>query len=376
MNFLFYTHSLISDWNHGNAHFLRGIMRELLRRGHGAAALEPSHSWSRRNLVADQGLGPINAFREAFPDLSVNIYEPGFDHEAAVAAADVVIVHEWTEPELISHLGELRRRSRSFTLAFHDTHHRAVSTEGEIAGLDLSNFDFILAFGEALRERYLSAGWGRHVFTWHEAADTALFHPLAHVEKQGDLVWVGNWGDDERSAEIMSFLVEPARALKLRTTVRGVRYPKEALATLREAGISYGGWLANAAVPQVFAEHRMTVHIPRRPYAKVLPGIPTIRVFEALACGIPLVSAPWNDVEGLFRPGKDFVFAHTSGQMTRFLKQILCEPAFAEEMASNGLQTIRSRHTCGHRVGELLEVVAGYRETSLTSQSTQSEVTS
>lgn len=62
--------------------------------------------------------------------------------------------------------------------------------------------------------------------------------------------------------------------------------------------------------------------------------------------------------------------------MTRLLKQILCEPAFAEEMASNGLQTIRSRHTCGHRVGELLEVVAGYRNISLNSQFTQSEVTS
>ena len=45
----------------------------------------------------------------------------------------------------------------------------------------------------------------------------------------------------------------------------------------------------------------MTVHVPRRPYVDALPGIPTIRVFEALACGIPLVSAPWRDEEGLFR---------------------------------------------------------------------------
>jgi spore maturation protein CgeB len=44
----------------------------------------------------------------------------------------------------------------------------------------------------------------------------------------------------------------------------------------------------------------------------MLPGIPTIRVFEALACGIPLVSAPWDDSEHLFRPGEDFLVAATA----------------------------------------------------------------
>ena len=49
------------------------------------------------------------------------------------------------------------------------------------------------------------------------------------------------------------------------------------------------------------------MHVPRGPYAEALPGIPTIRVFEALACGIPLVSAPWDDCEGLFQPGRDYL---------------------------------------------------------------------
>ena len=57
-------------------------------------------------------------------------------------------------------------------------------------------------------------------------------------------------------------------------------------------------------MPEVFARFRVTVHVPRRPYVEALPGIPTIRVFEALACGIPLVCAPWDDAEGLFTPGR------------------------------------------------------------------------
>jgi spore maturation protein CgeB len=361
MRFLFYTHSLVSDWNHGNAHFLRGVMRELIRLGHQAMALEPIDSWSRLNLIADQGVGPIAAFRRHFPDLRVGVYGADFDHEAAVSDADLVVVHEWTDPALVARIGRIRRKGGRFTLAFHDTHHRAVTATNDIARLDLSGYDFVLAFCEALRERYLKAGWGRNVVTWHEAADTSLFRPIPEVAKTGDLVWIGNWGDDERSAEIMSFLVEPARRLKLRTTVRGVRYPGPALEALHAAGIVYGGWLANAAVPRAFAEHRATVHIPRRPYVKALPGTPTIRVFEALACGIPLISAPWADVEGLFRPGTDFLLARNGKEMARLLRQVLSEPDFAGELVAAGLETIRRRHTCGHRVDELLGILASHR---------------
>ncbi|TIV05438.1 MAG: glycosyltransferase, partial [Mesorhizobium sp.] len=92
-------------------------------------------------------------------------------------------------------------------------------------------------------------------------------------------------------------------------TVHGVRYPPDALTALADTGLRYEGWIANADVPKAFARHRITMHIPRRPYRESLPGIPTIRMFEALACGIPLVSAPWSDVEGLFRSGTDFLFA-------------------------------------------------------------------
>jgi spore maturation protein CgeB len=360
MKFLFYTHSLVSDWNHGNAHFLRGIMRDLIRRGHDTVALEPAGSWSRDNLLRDQGQAAIVAFHRAFPRLHSTSYDDGFDHESAVGAADVVVVHEWTDPALVARLGKARRQGGRFTLVFHDTHHRAVSTRGDIAGLALEDYDIVLTFGETLRERYLRAGWGRNVFTWHEAADDTLFKPMPDVDKKGHLIWVGNWGDGERSAEIASFLIDPSRRLgpNTVTTVRGVRYPVQALEALQEAGINYGGWIANAEVPRAFAENRVTMHIPRRPYVEALPGIPTIRMFEALACGIPLISAPWNDVEGLFRAGKDFRFARDGNEMTRLLREVLSDQSFASDLAASGLETIRTRHTCRHRVDELFGILA------------------
>ena len=356
MNILFYTHSLVSDWNHGNAHFLRGVMRDLVRRGHQAAALEPRRSWSRDQLVADQGEAPVVRFSQTFPELKSISYDEDFEHERALAEADVVIVHEWTDPALIARIG-MARRSLDFTLLFHDTHHRAVSADGEIATLDLSAYDGVLAFGETLRERYLAAGWGRQVFTWHEAADDALFKPRPRIEQNRDVVWVGNWGDDERSREIGEFLIEPVARLGVSATVHGVRYPRQAKAALEIAGIAYRGWVANADVPTVFAQHRLTVHIPRRPYVESLPGIPTIRMFEALACGIPLISAPWRDEERLFRPGDDFLFARNSEDMTRMMRDLIADPAARKALSDSGLETIRTRHTCRHRVDELFGIL-------------------
>lgn len=358
MRFVFYTHSLISDWNHGNAHFLRGVMRVLIERGHEVLALEPENSWSRRNLLANQGPAALERFASDFPYLSALAYGADFDHAAALESADVVVVHEWTDPDLVARLGRLRRAGAAFTLLFHDTHHRAVSAQTEIAGLALEDYDGILAFGETLSARYRAAGWGRRVFTWHEAADDALFHPRPDIERQADLIWIGNWGDGERSAEIGEFLITPARALRLAGTVHGVRYPKDAIAALEGAGLAYGGWIANADAPAAFARHRVTVHIPRRPYVQSLPGIPTIRVFEALACGIPLVSAPWDDAEGLFRPGTDFLFARNGDEMQALLRRLLADPGEAAALARAGHQTILSRHTCRHRVEELFSILA------------------
>ena len=357
MRFVFYTHSLVSDWNHGNAHFLRGVMRELIAAGHQASALEPHDGWSRANLRRDRGEVAEQRFGETFPQLSSEMYGPDFDHAAAVAEADVVVVHEWTDPFLVAELGRIRRNGGAFTLLFHDTHHRAVSADEAIADLLLGDYDGILAFGETLRQRYLGAGWGRQVFTWHEAADTALFRPMPAIEREGDLIWIGNWGDGERTAELQSFLVEPSRDLGLAATVRGVRYPDAALESLASAGIAYGGWIANADVPRAFAAHAVTVHIPRRPYVESLPGIPTIRMFEALACGIPLVSAPWSDSEALFRPGDDFLFARDPAEMKSHLRAVLNDPALAASLSRHGLETINARHRCAHRVEELMAML-------------------
>jgi spore maturation protein CgeB len=357
MNVKLFCHSLVSDWNHGNAHFLRGVVRELTGRGHTVDVLEPQDGWSRSNLMADGGGSAIDAFHAAFPELRSRTYDlANLDLGRELADAELVLVHDWNESWLVAAIGAHRRRHGGYVLLFYDAHHRAASSPEQIEAFDLSGYDAVLAFGAVIRDLYLKHGWAARAFVWHEAADTHLFRPLEGVAKRGDLVWVGNWGDGERSDELREFLLEPTHALKLSGRVYGVRYPTAAVDAVRAAGLLYEGWLANHEVPRTFAEHRVTVHVPRRAYARRVPGVPTIRMFEALACAVPLVSAPWEDTEALFRAGEDYLGARDGAEMAAQLKLLLEDPRAAAELAANGLERIRSRHTCAHRVDELLAI--------------------
>ncbi len=353
---LFY-HSLVSDWNHGNAHFLRGVATELIARGHELCIFEPDDSWSRQNLVSEHGEQPLRDFASRYPTLCSTLYSPDtIDLDRALDGVHLVLVHEWSDHGLVSAIGQHHQRNPEYLLLFHDTHHRSVTEPESMAAYDLSGFDGVLAYGEAIRQIYLRRGWARQVWTWHEAADTRVFRPVRNQPHEGDLVWIGNWGDDERTAELHEFLIEPAGRLDLRTRVYGVRYPESALEALQAAGIEYAGWLPNYKVPEAFARFRVTVHVPRRPYALALPGIPTIRPFEALACGIPMISAPWDDVEGLFTPGRDYLVARDGDEMQTRLQDVLNNPGRASELARHGRETILKRHTCAHRVDQLLAI--------------------
>jgi spore maturation protein CgeB len=362
MRIVLFCHSLLSDWNHGNAHFLRGVVSELQARGHDVRVFEPANGWSHRMLLAEAGPGAIAGFHLAYPRLSSTRYSPdSLDLDQALDGSDVVLVHEWNEAALVKRLGRHHASRRSYILLFHDTHHRSVTDPQAWSHYDLSNYDGVLVFGEVLRQRYLARGWSHTVWTWHEAADTRVFRPLSRDQRRGDLVWIGNWGDDERSAELREFLIEPVADLRLRASIYGVRYPGDALSALDRAGIHYAGWLPNYRVPAVFDQFAVTVHVPRRPYVTTLRGIPTIRVFEALACGIPLVSAWWDDEEGLFEPGRDFLMARSGAEMKAALADVIGDRSLAASLVSHGLRTIHARHTCSHRADELLAIVDSLR---------------
>ena len=362
LSFRFFAHSWISDWNHGNAHFLRGLASELVKLGHEVRCYEERDGWSIKNLAAEgkNSLADAQAtFRHSFPALDVRFYStgPGLREflDTELAGADVVVIHEWNSPEVVNAILRLKHKLR-FRVLFHDTHHRAYSNPKEILRLPLNEFDGVLAFGDAIRRIYIDGFGVKRTWTFHEAADTAHFFPTDAV-KDTDVVWIGNWGDEERTRELEEFLLTPAAALRgAKFAVHGVRYPKDALERLAQSNIEFRGYLPNLHAPKMYTRSKISLHVPRRFYANGLSGVPTIRVFEALASGSPLVCAPWNDAEGLFRPGQDYVCVPNSQAMISELANLLRDEHARQQIAASGLETIRARHTCVHRAQQLLEI--------------------
>lgn len=356
----YFAHSIRSDWNNGNAHFLRGLLRSLGVLGHNVTVYEPENEWSIDNLRSEaNGVRALEQFIDVYSEFDLQTYAPGWAHDIwseRLRGMDIVILHEWTTTAMAQLLLGLREKL-GYKLLFHDTHHRASSSPETMQLLGLEQFDGILAFGGALRDIYRDRFGIERVWTLHEAADTTVFKAHPKAAREDHIVWIGNWGDGERAIEIREFLLEPAAALRdiAHTSVYGVRYPGDGLEALARCGVSYMGYLPNLDAPEVYAGARVTVHIPRQQYTSAMKGIPTIRVFEALACAIPLVSAPWQDTERLFR-SDDFCWAGSATEMEKALRFLITNRTAAEDQAARGLETVLARHTCDHRAQELTAI--------------------
>jgi spore maturation protein CgeB len=341
LNIALFPHSLVSDWNHGNAHFLRGLMRELVRMGHRVRCYEELGGWSLTNMMKHEGeraIAAIDGFRAAYPELDIRFYQSsheGFRRylEPELKDVDLVLLHEWNDPFVVNCVLEFKKQC-GFIALLHDSHHRAYTKAAEILKFHLHMLDGVLAFGETLRRIYADGFGVNRTWTFHEAADVQQFRPLVRP-KQIDLLWIGNWGDEERSQELDEFLTVPAAYQpKRRVVVHGVRYPDAGIKKLLDAGIEYRGYLPNLASPEAYAAS----------------------VVALLACGVPLLCSPWSDEEHLFNAGHDYLIVKDSQQMKAELENLLRDPAACRELAEHGLKTVRQRHTCAHRAEQLISI--------------------
>jgi spore maturation protein CgeB len=139
-----FSHSIRSDWNNGNAHFLRGVVTDLQSRGHTVDVYEPRNGWSVQNLAADAGPEMVDAFKTVYPTISAVEYDlETLDLDRALDGAQLVIVHEWNPPDLVRRIGT-HRRTRRYRLLFHDTHHRSVTDPASMDAFDLQDYDGVL----------------------------------------------------------------------------------------------------------------------------------------------------------------------------------------------------------------------------------------
>lgn len=358
MRVVMFYQSVLSDWENETAHFTRGLATELISRSHEVRVYEPAESPCPARMMRHHGPQSIAEFHDAYPGLTVRPYDlTRFDLIDAVASADLVVVQDWNSPDLVRMIGEYRGQAGKYRLLFHDTHHRRLARPG-ITPMDLTNFDGVLCLGNLLRDLYVAKGWRDVAWTWRSSVDTRLFVPTASGEFDGDLVCVGDWAAPEQSDDLEEYLLRPARNLGIRAAVYGAGYPADIVSAMRQAGVDYRGHAPDYQLPRILSRYRLAAYIPHRSLVHSLTGVPSIRLLEAMACGLPVVSSPWDDSDGLFEPGHDYLPADDFDEMTRHIRALLTELPLSRRLALNARRAIHARHTCEHRANDLLGLAA------------------
>jgi spore maturation protein CgeB len=337
MRVVFFCHSIISDWNHRDAAFLRGVVAELRARRHQVDIFEPAGGWSMVHMVRDHGVDPIKRLAAFHPDLDSTPFDlDRLDLDEVLDDAELVVVHEWNDRELIDRIGLHRCRGGRYQLMFFDSGNGA---------LDLQGYDAILADRPELVYLYQRSGWSRAAFLWPYAADTRVFQPFADATREHDVLWYGR-------AEVDPCLLEPISALRLKAHAFGPRYTGSEIAVLAEARIKYCGWIPAFDLPRQLSRHKLTMHLPRRPSEPFARETATIELVDAMATGTPVIAAPWASRELATLVARD------REDMKKKTRMLIEDRDLWLHISLKGLETVRAEHTCAHRADRLLAISA------------------
>ena len=215
-------------------------------------------------------------------------------------------------------------------------------------GADISEYDLVLSNSEGGLPRLLDLGARRaeHLF-W--GADTELFRPLP-VEKEHDVSFYG-YGDKFRRDWLRAMIAEPSERLPdVEFTVVGGDFRGE-LGRARELG-----WMPVNRLSHFISSCRINLNIGRRPHATV-PASSTSRLFELAAAGATIVSNPYAGIERWFEPGRELVVASSAEEALGTYRELLADPAAAEELGRSARERVLDEHTYARRAERLLELL-------------------
>jgi spore maturation protein CgeB len=350
--------SITSSWGNGHATNYRGLLRALARDRHEVVFLERDVPWyaAQRDLPrppfgSTHLYGSLTELRDRFAD--------------DVAAADAVVVGSYV-PDGIEVGRWVQSTARGVT-AFYD-----IDTPVTVAALAahaceyldrevLSGYDLVLSFTGGPMLRTLERVWGaRRAVAFHCLVDTELYRPQP-VAPTWDLGYLGTYGADRQPA-LDRLLVEPARRRPaLRAVVAGPQYPPELVWPPNVERIEH---LAPIDHPRFYSLQRLTVNVTRADMVRA-GWSPSVRLFEAAACGVPIVSDRWEGLDTFFRPGREILLADTADEVLRILDQLGDDRR--EAIGGAARQRVLAAHTAEHRAAELVAHVTSARPARLRS---------
>jgi len=344
--------SITSSWGNGHATTYRSLMRELVRRGHDVLFLERDQPWYAANRDMPQPpFGRTELYR------SVSELKRCFVEE--VSDADCVIVGSFVPDGKT--IGEWVTVSASGVTAFYDidtpiTLEKIARRDCDYLSADLiARYDIYLSFTggptlELLEEEYGSP-MARALFC---SVDPAHYFPERR-ERKWTLGYLGTFGQD-RQPKLNSLLLTPATMWPGgRFVVAGPQYPK---AIRWPANVERITHLSPAKHCAFYNSQRFTLNVTRA--AMVRAGFsPSVRLFEAAACGTPVISDDWPGLKTLFRPGDEILVAENADEVLEILQDL--PERVAHDIGSRARERVLRDHTASHRAVELERLIGAAR---------------
>jgi spore maturation protein CgeB len=342
--------SITSSWGNGHATTYRALAKALRSRGHEVTFLERDVPWyhDHRDL-AEPDFCTVSLYR-TLPELAQRFAD-------TVRSADCVVLGSYV-PQGAAIADWVTSQARGVT-AFYDIDTPVTLAGLERGGLDyispgvIPRFDIYLSFsgGPALQliEDLYGSPCARPLYC---SADPDLHAPVATAAKWS-LGYLGTYSDD-RQPLLEKLLISPALVLpNERFVIAGTKYPD---ATVWPSNIERIEHLPPGAHPGFYCSQRFALNITRKDM-RALGFSPSVRMFEAAACGVPLISDCWPGLETIFSPRDEILLATDDHEVVEILTGVPEEHRL--QIAANARARVLREHTSEHRA---VQFESYYRE--------------
>ena len=321
-------------------------MRELVARGHEVLFLERDKPW----YAANRDL-PRPPYGETHLYNSVEELRTRFGDE--VASADAVIVGSYV-PEGVA-VGEWAVDTADGVLAFYD-----IDTPITLAKLVAGDEEYLSADLIACYDLYLSFTGGPTLWRIEEeygspralplycSVDSELYYPeRSDAPPRWTLGYLGTYSAD-RQPTLDRLLLEPARRdPAISMVVAGPQYPDDISWPPNVARIEH---LPPTEHRRFYNDQKFTLNVTRTEMIRVGYS-PSVRLFEAAACGVPIISDRWTGLDELFTPGEEILLADTAEEAAALLRDV--SDAEARQIGERARRRVLAQHTAAHRAQEL-----------------------
>lgn len=336
--------SITSSWGNGHATTYRALAKALFRRGHSIAFLERDVPWYREHRDLEHADYCRIALYRSLPELARG-------HAELVRDADLVILGSYV-PDGIA-IGEWLTGLANGITAFYD-----IDTPVTLAGLETNQIDYLSPGLIPRFNLYLSFSGGPALGIIEDLYGSSLARglycsadlgvPSTRIpEWKWELGYLGTYSED-RQPWLEQLLLVPAKRLKGQSfVVAGSKYPD----TIEwPENVTHIPHLPPNEHPAFYGSQRYALNVTRSDM-RALGFSPSVRLFEATACGTPLISDDWPGIETIFKPGREILIASSPRDVIQILQELPDDRRLS--IAANARERLLKEHTPEHRARQL-----------------------